>query len=126
MLDRLQCLVRAQQLLSQHLQEMAFAFGARQAQGRFAAVQHVPDLLGAEQSSAGTQQQPLRLVAMPRHLAWITVLADQGMQAHRAQVQYPNHLRPMAIQGGFQPVEIGLMLALVEIQFGDQGVVVSA
>jgi hypothetical protein len=32
----------------------------------------------------------------------------------------------MAIQGGFQPVEIGLMLALVEIQFGDQGVVVSA
>ena len=99
---------------------------ARQTQSRLATGQHLLDLLGTQKGPSGTPQQLPRLLTMRPHLAWIAVGADQGMQAHGAQIQYPNHLRPVATEVRLEPIEIRLILSLVKIELRDQGMMVSA
>ena len=104
---------------------MALAFGARHAQGVLGAIEHLLDLLATEGPSCAVTQELVRLFALLRDAARIAVFGYQAEQAHTLQIHDPYHLRPVAVQQRFEPVEVALLLVVVEIELGYQGLSVA-
>ena len=65
-------------------------------------------------------QEGLGLPALVAHRLRSAIVGDQVQYAGAVQFRYPVQLRPVTTEQRFQAIEVAAMLALVQIQLGDQ------